>query len=90
MHRQALVLLVALSLFAGCATEPAAEPLTKPGAEPAPAADDDATVAAYVEALGGLDRIRAIESLRATGTYVYNGLEHPLTISSRRRSSRFW
>ena len=78
MYRQALILLAVFA--AGCAAE-------APEA-PAPAADAEAAVAAYVEALGGLDAIRAIESLRATGTYVYNGLEHPLTIYQKRGEMR--
>jgi len=44
--------------------------------EPGQAAD--LVVDRYVKALGGLDKIRAIDSMRKTGIYVYNGLEHPL------------
>ena len=47
-------------------------------------AQADQIVARYVEALGGLDKIRAIESVRKTGTYVYNGLEHPLVRLEKR------
>jgi len=32
----------------------------------------------HVEALGGRERIAAIHSLKKTGRYAYNGLEHPL------------
>jgi len=35
-------------------------------------------VSRHVEALGGEDALRAIETLRKTGTYVYNGTEHPI------------
>jgi hypothetical protein len=34
-------------------------------------------VARHVQALGGEDALRAIETLRKTGTYVYNGIEYP-------------
>jgi hypothetical protein len=34
-------------------------------------------VSRHVEALGGEEALRAIETLRKRGTYVYNGLEHP-------------
>ena len=33
----------------------------------------------YLEALGGKEKIRQITTLKKTGTFVYNGLEHPLT-----------
>jgi hypothetical protein len=35
-------------------------------------------VTRHVEALGGEEALRSIETLRKTGTYVYNGIEHPL------------
>lgn len=78
MTRNSLALTVPLVALAvmGCGRE-APE-------DPARAAEVDATVARYVEALGGLDNIRRIESLRKRGTYVYNGLEHPLTVLQKR------
>ena len=60
------------------------------GGGPAPAAaqptgsEASAVLARYVEAIGGLDALRAIETLRKTGTYVYNGLEHPVTVVQKR------
>jgi outer membrane protein assembly factor BamB len=41
-------------------------------------------VARYTEAVGGIENIRALESLRKTGTYVYNGLEHPIVVRQQR------
>lgn len=35
-------------------------------------------VSRHLEALGGEAALRTIESLRKTGTYIYNGIEHPL------------
>lgn len=32
----------------------------------------------HIEALGGEPSLRAIDTVRRTGTYVYNGLEHPV------------
>ena len=32
----------------------------------------------HVEALGGREKVAAIHSLKKTGRYIYNGLEHPL------------
>lgn len=74
----AITVTVALSALAslGCARD-APE-------DPAGAAEVDATVARYVEAVGGLDSVRGIETLRKSGTYVYNGLEHPLTVIQKR------
>lgn len=63
-------------LLGGCESGP-------PPATP-PTADAEAAVARYVEAVGGLEKIRDIETLRKTGTYVYNGLEHPLTVLQKR------
>jgi len=40
----------------------------------------DDIIAAHIEALGGVESVRAIETLRKTGIYVYNGLEHPLVV----------
>ncbi len=37
-------------------------------------------VANYVKAIGGVDKVMAIKSLKKEGIYVYNGLEHPLTL----------
>ncbi len=34
--------------------------------------------------MGGIERIRAIQSLRKSGTYVYNGLEHPIEVVQER------
>lgn len=49
------------------------------------AADEVAQIVErYTEAIGGLDSIRALETLRKTGVYVYNGLEHPLVIVQKR------
>jgi hypothetical protein len=65
-----------VACMAGCAA-PAESP-----ASDTPTADE--VVARYVEALGGLDNIRAVDSLRKTGIYVYNGLEHPLARFEKR------
>jgi outer membrane lipoprotein-sorting protein len=46
----------------------------------------DEIVSRYTEALGGLEKVRALESVRKTGTYVYNGLEHPVEIVQARGS----
>ena len=40
----------------------------------------DGVIARHIEALGGLEKIRAIETVRKTGSYVYNGLEHPIVV----------
>jgi hypothetical protein len=32
----------------------------------------------HIEALGGEEALRAIQTLRKTGTYIYNGTEHPI------------
>ncbi len=32
----------------------------------------------HIEALGGESALRRIETVRKTGTYVYNGIEHPI------------
>lgn len=74
------VALLGLAVCVGCAGEPSGDPER--------AAEVDAIVAKYVEALGGLDGIRRIESLRASGVYVYNGLEHPLVVYQKRPAGR--
>ena len=38
----------------------------------------DEIVRRHVEALGGEDALRALTTLKKTGTYVYNGHEHPI------------
>lgn len=35
-------------------------------------------VARHLEALGGSQKIAAIKSMKKTGTYVYNGIQHPI------------
>jgi len=35
-------------------------------------------VGRHLEALGGADKIGAIKSMKKTGTYIYNGMEHPI------------
>jgi hypothetical protein len=47
-----------------------------PQATPLPILED--LVRRHLEALGGRERILAIRSLKKTGTYAYNGLEHPI------------
>jgi hypothetical protein len=32
----------------------------------------------HIEAIGGAERLRAVRSLKKTGIYVYNGMEHPI------------
>lgn len=71
--KRTLLLSLALSYVLGCAPS---DPSPDDQADDQAAADQ--VVERYVEALGGLDNIRAVESTRKTGTYVYNGLEHPL------------
>ena len=48
----------------------------------------DATVeeviSRHIEAIGGTEKVRAVETLRKTGIYVYNGLEHPIVIVQKR------
>jgi hypothetical protein len=51
---------------------------------PAPAQEVDEIVARYVAALGGIEKIHGLHSLRKTGTYVYNGLEHPVVVIQER------
>ena len=56
-------------------------------AVPGRAAEDtgvETIVARHVEALGGAASLAAIRSLRKVGTYVYNGLEHPLVLTQKR------
>ncbi len=75
--RQSLAGTLMISLLlVGCAGETPEDP--------AAAAEVDAVVARYVEALGGADSLGRIETLRKSGTYVYNGLEHPLTVLQKR------
>jgi hypothetical protein len=49
---------------------------------PSPASDPDLTVdeivQRHIDALGGAGNLEAIRSLKKTGTYVYNGMEHRL------------
>jgi len=45
-------------------------------ASPQPTVEE--IVSRHIEALGGAEAVRAIETLRKTGTYVYNGIEHPI------------
>jgi hypothetical protein len=42
----------------------------------------------HIEALGGEEALRAIQTLRKTGTYVYNGIEHPI-VSYQKVGRRF-
>lgn len=35
-------------------------------------------VSRHIDAIGGEQALRAIETLRRSGTYVYNGIEHPI------------
>jgi hypothetical protein len=50
---------------------------------PSPAADPELTadeiVHRHIEALGGADKLAALRTLKKTGTYVYNGMEHGLS-----------
>jgi hypothetical protein len=64
-----------LAAIALCATLP-------PGAAAAQTAQE--LVAHNLEARGGLERLRAIDSLRMTGTLVAKGEELPMTISMKR------
>jgi hypothetical protein len=38
----------------------------------------------FTEAMGGIEAMRALQSIRKTGNYVYNGLEHPIVVRQRR------
>jgi hypothetical protein len=75
-HVPILFLAVSLVLVGACT----------PPEDSAPEAEAtaDQVVSSYVEAIGGLDKIRSIESMRKTGIYVYNGLEHPLVRLEKR------
>ncbi len=42
--------------------------------------DLDTVMKGYLKALGGEKKIRKIVTLEKTGIYIYNGLEHPLTV----------
>lgn len=57
-------------------------------AAPAPAADLDEILARYVEARGGLDRIRAIKSLRMTGTIAFGPSEPAPFLLEMKRPNR--
>lgn len=77
-HRRAPALLV---LFVASLSY-----LPRAAASDAPAVSQ--IVDRYIEALGGRDRWAAIESIRLSGTYMFNGESFPFTIS-RRRPDRF-
>ena len=49
-----------------------------------PADESSALLDRFTEALGGLESIRALETVRKTGIYVYNGLEHPVVVVQKR------
>ena len=44
----------------------------------------DDVIRLYLEAIGGREAIEALETVRKTGTYVYNGLEHPVVLIQKR------
>lgn len=50
--------------------------LTVQGGEPTA----ETVVANYLKAIGGADKVRAIKTLKKEGIYVYNGLEHAMTV----------
>ena len=43
------------------------------------APDLETVMQGYLSALGGQEKVVQIKTLKKTGTYIYNGLEHPLT-----------
>ena len=43
-------------------------------------ADLDTVMKGYLRALGGEEKVHRITSLKKTGVYIYNGLEHPFTV----------
>jgi hypothetical protein len=45
-------------------------------ADPEPSVEE--VIQRHLEAIGGVERLEALQSLRKTGTYVYNGMEHSL------------
>jgi hypothetical protein len=55
------------------------------GAQSEPSASE--IVARYVDALGGEQALRSLETLRKKGRYVYNGIEHGI-VSYHRRGGR--
>lgn len=47
----------------------------------------DEVIERYVEAAGGLEAIRGIQSLKKSGIYAYNGLEHAVVVFQKRDNS---
>ena len=44
----------------------------------------DEIVRQHIAALGGLDNLRAAQTMKLTGQYNYNGMEYPLTVYKKR------
>ena len=49
-----------------------------------PADESSVLLDRFTEALGGLESVRAIDTVLKTGIYVYNGLEHPVVVVQKR------